>query len=247
MSWYAVQLISALVLPPLDLLVLGAAGLLLLRKRPRLGQTLIAAALALLYLLSTAIAADGLLGALETRHALPAMPRDQAGAIVVLGAGTYFDAPEYGGDTVNALALERLRYAAHLYRATGKPVLTTGGNPAGGTPEGLLMKRVLQQDFGVPVRWTEDASENTYQNARFSYRILKRAGITRIYLVTHAWHMPRAVMAFEKAGFSVVPAPTGFTTRRRTTLLDFVPQAKNFLKSYYALHEAVGLLWYELK
>ncbi len=247
MGWFAVKFVSAFLLPPLDLLLLGSVGLLMLRPRPRLGKGLIATALALLYLLSTAVVADRLLGALETRPALPAAPTDNVGAIVVLGAGTYFSAPEYGGDTVNRLALERLRYAARLYRSTGKPILVTGGNPAGGTPEGLLMKRALEDDFRVPVRWTETAARDTDENARFSYRILKQAGIRRIYLVTHAWHMPRAARAFEKAGFDVVPAPTGFTTRGRTGALDFLPRAKDLLKSYYALHEAIGMLWYRMR
>lgn len=247
MGWFATQFISAFLLPPLNLILLGTAGLLLLRSRPRLGKGLIAAALALLYLLSTTVVADALLGALETRPALPEVPHDKAGAIVVLGAGTYFNAPEYGGDTVKPLGLERLRYAARLHRATGIPILVSGGHPAGGTAEGLLMKAALENDFRVPVRWTETASRNTYENARFAYRILKRAGITRIYLVTQAWHMPRAARAFEKAGFDVIPAPTGFTTRNRTTPLDFLPRADNLLKSYYAMHEGIGLVWYALK
>ena len=96
----------------------------------------------------------------------------EADAIIILGAETYFNAPEYGGDTVNQFALERLRYGAHLFQRTGKPVLVSGGNPAGGDAEGKLMREVLMQDFSVPVRWAEVRSENTLENARLSFDIL---------------------------------------------------------------------------
>jgi len=151
-----------------------------------------------------------------------------ADAIVVLGGGTYFNAPEYGGiDTVGDGSLLRLRYAARLQRETGKPILVTGGKPLGNaSSEAQQMKAVLEKEFNVPVQWAEDASDNTLENARYSYQLLQKTGIKRIYLVTHAWHMPRSAMAFQAAGFEVIPAPTAFTTRFRTDLLSFVPDAK---------------------
>ena len=246
MNWFAVNFVSTFLLPPLNLLLLGFAGIILLNRRPRLGKGLIIAAFALLYLLSTPLIADKLLGAFETSP--PFFGNDQnAGAIVILGGGTYFNAPEYGGDTVKRLTLERLRYGARLYRRTGVPILVTGGSPAGGTPEGLLMRDALEKDFNVPVHWVEDGSDNTYENAVFSFRILQQSGIKTIYLVSHAWHMPRAIAAFERAGFRVIPAPTGYTTNHSTSWLDFLPRASSLLKSYYATHEAIGLLWYNFK
>jgi uncharacterized SAM-binding protein YcdF (DUF218 family) len=245
-SWFATNfIISSFLLPPLNLLVLSIAGTLLLRRRPRLGRGLIALSLALLYVLSTPFCAERLLGMLE-RHAGPAKLERKAGAIVVLGGGTYYDAPEYGGDTVSILALERLRYGARLYRKTGKPLLVTGGSPDGGIAEGTLMKETLEQDFGVPVRWAETASLTTHENAMFSARILRQSGVDTIYLVTQAWHMPRAQREFERAGLKVIPAGTGFTTHKEVRAMDFIPKAKDLLKSYYAMHEAIGLVWYLL-
>lgn len=255
MSWFATNLVASFLLPPLNIFMLALAGLALRNRAPRLGRALVVSAAVLLYTLSTPYVADRLLGALETARPLNLASPPTAQAIVILGAGTYFDAPEYGGDTVNRLSLERLRYGARLHRHTGKPILVTGGNPAGGTPEGLLMKGVLEKDFGVPVRWTEDASRNTYENARFSRDILKPLGISRIYLVTQAWHMPRAVYAFRQAGFQVVPAPTGFggprnheqRDRMEDRVFAILPRAGALLKSYYAMHEGIGLLWYRFR
>ena len=54
------------------------------------------------------------------------------------------------------------------------------------------MKQVLEREFQVPVTWVEETSRNTLENARGSFQVLGAAGIRRVYLVTHAWHMPRA-------------------------------------------------------
>lgn len=248
MSWFLTNLISAFLLPPLNLLLVGAAGLLLWHKRPRLAQTLIAVSLALLWLCSTPFVAESALHLLEGAPKALDTRTEQADAIVVLGGGTYFHAPEYGTDTVSDSALVRLRYAARLQRETGKPILVTGGKPLGNDlSEAQQMKSVLENEFKVPVRWTEDASDNTLENARYSYQLLHKSGIKRIYLVTHAWHMPRSAMVFRRAGFEVVPAPTAWTTRYKVDLLDFIPRAEAIRGSRIFMHELIGLLWYRLK
>ena len=107
--------------------------------------------------------------------------------IVVLGGGTYFNAVEYGGDTVSRYSLERIRYAAHLYQLTGKWILVTGGAPLGNiSSEAEQMKSVLENEFRTPVKWVEGNSNNTRENAYKSYETLKKDGITHIMLVTHA-------------------------------------------------------------
>ncbi len=248
MSWFATNLISAFLLPPLNLLLAALLGLLLARTYPRLGRTLLLFSLALLWLCSTSYFAGGALRLLEGPPKVVDTQAQPADAIVVLGGGTYFRAPEYGADTVSAATLVRLRYAAKLQRETGKPVLVTGGKPLGNDlSEAQQMKSVLEQEFNVPVRWIEDASDNTLENARYSHQLLQQTGIKRIYLVTHASHIPRASRAFQAAGFEVVPAPTGFTTRYRTNLLSFLPHAEGLRDSRIFMHELIGLLWYRLK
>lgn len=238
-------LIAALLLPPLALLLAALAGLVLLKSRPLLGRTLITTGLGLLALLSTPLVGNSLLSLLEPPAEDPL--RHSADAIVVLGAGTYFNAPEYGGDTVGSYTLERLRYAAQLYRRSGKPILASGGSPLGNAiPEAAQMKAVLQNEWLIPVAWNEAASANTLGNARNSSAILAAAGIRRIYLVTHAWHMPRARLAFEHAGFNVVPAPTGYATRSKLSVLAFLPSSDGMLQSSLFCREILGLIWYRL-
>jgi uncharacterized SAM-binding protein YcdF (DUF218 family) len=248
MSWIATNISAALLLPPLNLLLLALAGLLLWRKNARLAFALLSCAFLLLWLCATPFVAESLLHTLE--EPAPALNKSSAPAeaIVVLGGGTYFNAPEYAGDTVSDSTLQRLRYAAKLYRKLGKPLLLTGGAPRGNRhSEASLMSQVLQEEFNTPVKWLEEQSNNTLESARYSFLLLHQAGIRRIYLVTHAWHIPRAVRAFQAAGFEVVAAPMAFTTRYQTDLLAFMPSATALKDSTIYLHEVIGLLWYRLK
>lgn len=247
-SWELTNALALLLIPPGSLLLIAGYGLIIARRRPRAGKFLIGVAMLALYVLSTNYAADRLLQTLEPE------PRDlladrRGQAIVVLGGGKYFSAPEYGGtDTVKAQTLVRLRYAARLHHATGKPILVTGGSPEGSaTAEAAAMKIVLENEFKAPVGWTENNANNTLENARLSHRILNAAGVRTIYLVTHGWHMPRAKLAFEHAGFEVIPAPTGFTTGYRLTVLDFMPSAYALHNSSRFMHEVIGGGGYRLK
>lgn len=245
LSWQLTNALSSLLIPPGLLLLVLAAGLLLGRRRPRTGRMLLIAGTAGLYLLSLPVTAHFLLGLWEVT---PATATAEAGAIVVLGGGKAHSTPEYGGDTVRGTTLVRLRYAADLQRRSGLPVLVSGGSPEGSLQsEAMLMRTVLEREFGVPVRWVEEGSANTLENARLSYAILSAQDIRAIHLVTHAWHMRRAQLAFERAGFRVIPAATGHATRYRLTVLDFLPDAAALLDSALFFREALGIVWYRLR
>lgn len=240
-----IKIAERLVLPPGGLIVLGLFGLALARSHPRAGTRIALFALLSLYLLSTPIVGHGLLQTLESPYEDPAQ-YGGASAIVVLGGGSYPGAPEYGGDTVSKDTLERLRYAAHLHHRTGRPVLVTGGNPAGlDTTEGAQMKTALRE-FGVVPTWLETGSDNTWENARLTHRLLTQSNIDSVYLVTHALHMRRARLAFQYAGLRVVPAPLGYS-RQRLRILSFLPSASALRDSSDFFHEIVGIAWYRLK
>jgi len=249
MSWFVTNFIAAFLLPPLSLLLAFALGILLFHRRRRFAKPLLLIVFGLLWIVSTPYFAEGALHLLEARTAALDSQRQQADAVVILGGGTYFHAPEYAGqDTVGEQTLMRLRYGAKLQRETGKPILVTGGKPLGNhLSEAQQMRAVLEQDFRVPVRWTEEASDNTFENAHHSFRMLQAQGVRRIYLVTHAWHMPRAADVFRRAGFEVVEAPTAFTTRYQTDVLALLPRAEALRDSKIFMHEVIGLVWYRLK
>lgn len=247
-------ILELLLVPPglLVWLILAGVWLLYRRQRVRLGLGLSGSGLALLYLLSTPAVAQLLLSGLQTSPVIAAAALNEQGAqaIIVLGAGRREDAAEYGGDTLNALALERLRYAAWIARRTGLPVLVSGGlAKKGHPPEARLMKEAMESEFGVPVRWQESASRTTFENARYSSQVLQTAHIRRAFLVSHAWHMPRAVWSFEHFGMDVIAAPTVFEQWGDGPVMvrDFLPNARDLQKTAYALHEYMGNLWYRIR
>jgi uncharacterized SAM-binding protein YcdF (DUF218 family) len=242
-------LIKTVLLPPFNLLLLGIAGAVLHRRAPRLGYALMALALGLLYVVSTPLFATWSLSLLEQPYADP-LTRGDGQAIVALAGGTFSQAPEYGADVVSHLTMARIRYAARLQQRANKPLLVSGGSVHGdAVSEAQQMRTVLEEEMKVPVRWAEERSVDTYTNALESHRILAPLGIRTIYLVTHAWHIPRARLAFERAGFEVIPAPTEFNALdlSNLVLLDFLPRASALVKSYYFFHEVLGYVAYSLR
>lgn len=245
---FLTKLVAAFFLPPLNLLLLILIGIRLLPRRPHLARRAFITTGLFLYLFSTPIVVNAVRHCLEPIPPLdPTATLPAADAIVVLSGGLYRKAPEYGEDTVDGYVLERLRYAARLYRLTGKPILVTGGSwQEGRRPEADTMKESLEQDFHVPVQWVEDRSRNTFENAQFSAPILQRQNIHTIYLVTHALHMPRARAAFEHAGLHVIPAPTLFAVWDKLTIFYFLSQGWAFSMSTSLCYEALGRLWYAI-
>lgn len=246
------RLIDALAFPPGVNVLLILLGLACLRWRRIAGLFLLGAGVVSLYLLSTARLSVALMDTLQGYPALVLDTARQSGAqaIVVLGSGRRPNTPEYGGDTVSARSLERLRYAVHLGRATGLPVLASGGDPnQNGKAESVLMREAAAADLRYPLRWTEERSRTTAENARYTAELLQGQGIRRILLVSHAWHLPRAVPAFERAGFTVTPAPTAYERlgAGAAGFKGWLPDADALLTSSLALHEWVGGVWYDLR
>lgn len=242
------KLVSTLVLPPLAPLLLIIVGLVVLRSHRRTGFTLAWSGVACAIVLSSSPSVGWLAAQLEPPRAVSAEAARSAEAIVILGGGRRRHAPEYDGETVNRLTLERLRYGARLARETGLPILVSGGAPSGELPEAELMQSTLEIDFNMPVRWLERASLDTRQNAQFSAVQLNVAGVKRILLVTHAIHMPRAQAEFESQGFEVVAAPTGWLGNPENLEIDLglLPSASSAYSGWLASHEWLGRLAYRL-
>lgn len=240
-------LAKCMVLPPGLMVTVGVAGALAYPHRRRLGLALLILAPVMTWLLCMPLTAAIAARPFETFAALDAatLGAQHAEAILVLGGGAHAHAPEYGdAANVRPLTLERLRYAAHLQRLSHLPLVVSGGQPRFmADSEAALMKRALEEDFGVPVAAVEDRSRNTRENARLSRAAFPYQAIV---LVTHAMHMQRAKAEFERAGFTVIPAPMGFISDHTLdyVLADFVPTLQGLADSWYVIYEAAGALWY---
>jgi uncharacterized SAM-binding protein YcdF (DUF218 family) len=254
MSWLSY---SSLIPPNLFILLTGI-GLVLAWRWNRLGLVVATVGGALLYLGSMPVVAKYLIGYVTDlgRDAAVLPSNAPPGAIIVLSADYRRSDTPGQAYTAGPLTLERLAEAAREERRLGLPVLVSGGRPST-TNDTLagMMSRVLQDDFQVSVRWHEDRSLNTFENAAFSAEILRRAGVPSALLVTHCLDMARALWSFYAVGYPVIPA---MCHRRQTigergnevevqplSVSDFFPQVPSLFFSYLALHELIGLTWYK--
>ncbi len=241
--------LAAAVLPsPSSLAVLALAGM---AWRGRRAGMVAAGCLALLVVLAMPVVADTLLVGLERGlwpEAEAAAAGTVPGAIVVLGAEVEPDAARPGDADPGPLTLERLRAAAALARRTGLPLLAAGGVVREGAPPvAVVMARSLGEDFGLPTRWIEASSADTWQNAHAAAALLRPAQVGRVFVVTHAWHMARALIAFADAGLAAVPAPVRLDPWPQWRLGGLLPRASAWWTSYLALHEWIGRAAYAVR
>lgn len=235
---------TSLLLPPM-LLVLASLGVLLLPARcRRAGAWLAGLCLALLLFLATPFAAGHLRSLLEeagTASPFPALPQ----AVIILSAEA---ARDQGQLEPGPMTLERLLAGVRLARRTGLPVLVTGGALAPGEPPiATAMARVLAEDFRLPPRWIEPEASDTRSNAQLSAAMLRRDGIAAAYVVTHAWHMRRALGAFARTGLAAVPAPVRLDPVPKSGASDWVPSPTQWGVSWFMLREWAGILVYRLR
>jgi uncharacterized SAM-binding protein YcdF (DUF218 family) len=244
--------LELLVQPPGISLILGVAGLFLMRRRTHVGLGLLIGSFSVLYLFSMPVFAAMLHSWLSKYPSLTetTLKHQSADAIVVLAGGRLYEQNEYGEDSVSGSTLQRLRYAAWIKRRTNLPLYVSGGQIKGDKrPEAALMQAVLQKEFDVAVDYVEGHSKSTYENAQNSAQLLKSAGHHIIFLVTHDAHMRRSVAMFEHFGVKVIPAPTASlaSSKARFGLLRFMPDASAMARSKAALHEYLGLAWFALR
>ena len=240
---------AALLLPPASPLLLAAAGLLWLRHR--VGRLLIAAGLLTLWLLSSnAVAVWLAQRVLPQVSVLEPSRQAQLGAsgvqaIVVLGGGMQAVSPEYGQAQPNASTAARLRCGIQLAKHSGLPLAFAGGvgwsNAGQAVPSEASTAQVFSAEHGVSLRWIESQSRDTAENATRMHDLLAPAGVHHIALVTHAWHLPRSQALFEKAGFTVQPAPMGFVLPSERPLLQWIPSAHGLTASRQVLREWLAL------
>jgi len=234
--------------------LLIALGWLVGLSRRWVGSALVLLGLATLWLLSCNGVAIWLSrGLLPSVQALPpatvasTLKQQDVQAIVVLGGGVSPYAAEYDGPLLSSYTAARVHYGAWLARESGLPLAYAGGLgwANAGTPghptEAQAVQAMLRRANAPQPRWLDGSSRDTAENARNMAALLRPAGVQRVALVTHAFHMPRSVRAFEAVGLTVVPAPIGFTERRQRALLEWLPSTAGLEASHQVLREWLAL------
>lgn len=252
-------LVASLLLPPVPLLAMLLLAWWWQRRRPALSTLLLMLAVIGLWFSQCQITGELLERQLAVAPSLSTQrlaelrrgATDGRTAIVVLGGGTRVLASEYGESHLNNISAERLHYGLWLARQLPLPVLFSGSNgwaQPDAPAEATVAARVASRDYGRTLRWQESQSHDTRGNARFSLPMLQKDGVTQVVLVTHGWHMRRAVRAFtEEASrigmaLKVVPAPMGLVADRQLPALQrWVPSMEGNQRVRQALREWIGL------
>jgi uncharacterized SAM-binding protein YcdF (DUF218 family) len=250
--------LRALLLPPVPLLLLLLALVLLPWRGGQRVRGALLLAVAGLWFTATPVGGAWLMQTLTQpppalnaaqRLALVGAPNT---AVLVLGAGRDAAVAEFDGRAdLTPLALARLRYGVWLARQTRLPLGFSGGLGHGlepGPSEAALAAQVARQEFGLALRWREDRSRDTRENARLSVALLQRDGVRQIVLVTHAAHQRRALAGFRQAiaeqgaAITLLPAPMGGPANGPVVAMDWVPTPRGLQLSWMAVYEWLGQL-----
>ena len=166
--------------------------------------------------------------------------------IVLLGSGTVKLSREAGPGLGGYGRIERAVAAWRDCAAGGHDctIIVSGGDPSN---KGLSEADVFAGSLialGVPQSdiLREGASRNTFENARFTQRLLAERGFDRVFLVTSGFHMRRSLHYFRHFGVVAEPLPA-LVLQPQPGLL---PRAVNVGLADAALHEYVGLLRYHV-
>ena len=238
---------------PINVLLFGTlAGVILCYTRhARFGRGLALAAILILLAVAILPLRGVLLAPLENRFPQPPADLPPPYGIVVLGGAISDSVSEARGQTVFDEGGERLTEAVILAKRfpEARVVYTSGTNSIfGGTSSEAARARDLMVAMGVARdRVTiEDRARNTEENATFTAAMVHPEASQRWLVVTSAFHMPRAMGVFEKAGFHPIAYPVSFYTTGRgfedfRPILDPLGNMKTFV---LAAHEWIGLAAY---
>ncbi len=245
--------LTVLALPPAVGLLIILLGMgLMSRYRSRLGTGIALFGVGLTWLLAcngfAVLMAQYLMpqyDSISLASAGPALRDKQAQAVIVLGGGSETRSREYGSPQPSSVTVARMHYGGLLSRSAGLPLGFSGGISHSAADnvgtEAQAVQRWMTQ-LGLPaLKWSEGNSRDTRENAQQIATLLRKDGVERIALVTHAWHMPRARRAFEAVGMTVTPAPMGFIDAVDATSLEWLPSSEGLRHSRLILREMLGL------
>jgi uncharacterized SAM-binding protein YcdF (DUF218 family) len=232
------------------LLLLLMGAVLLKAGRDRAGRRLVAASAALLLFGGWLPVSNWLMLPLEQRFSRPVLA-GQLDGIVVLGGAE--EARIWRGRSGHALNEAGERFTEAIALARNYPrakVAFTGGSIElfTGPNVGADAARAIFADLGLAEGERllfERKARDTWENAVFVKALAQPKEGERWVVVTSAWHMPRAIGAFRKAGFPVEPWPVDYRTASFWDVLrPFEAPADGLKRFDTALREWIGLAVY---
>jgi len=250
MFFYLSKILGFFAVPSNFIIMVGIAGTLLLRTRfVRMGSRLTIGSLILLAVVGLSPVGNALILPLEQRFPAWDSSRGPPDGIVILGGAVTPDVARARNDVALNEAAERMTAAVELARRypSARIIFSGGeGNLAFGGNESEAALKLFERLGVAPGRIiTEDKSRNTVENALFSKQIAMPRPGERWLLVTSAYHLPRSVGVFRKAGFAVEAYPVDWRTRGpEDALRPFALMGDGIRRSDTAVREWIGLLAY---
>ena len=229
-----------------------AAVLALLFGLKRLALAVSVAAGLILFVTLYTQAGSFVLQGLEARFPKPVADPQNLSCMIVLGGAFETEVTTASGGIEMNQAADRFVEALRLARAHPQSIILVSGGDGSlsGAYEGdAIASARFFETFGIgPERLVrETASRTTSENVDNSRAILSERGLSNCLLITSAFHMPRAVGLFRRAGIDVTPWPTDYRTSGRVTLgLDFTQPTLNAQQTATAVREWIGLAAYAL-
>jgi len=243
------KILQFFLLPSTFILVLILIGLIFLSKQRRTGKILVIIGLLLYYIFSITPVTDLILLPLESQYQ-PVQKNefDKADKIVLLLGGKE-------SDVLRASEVLRIYVQSSKFKVQSSKIIVSGKDPL--NPERNEAEGVKEflVGWGIPPEniILENQSRNTFESAK---NIKKLVGTAPFFLVTSAYHMPRAMETFQKMGTNPISAPTDFKTKKTLhqnefgtrfsyNLLDFFPGLGNLKNPNLVFHEYLGILLYK--
>lgn len=242
--WFFIQPLNLTII-----LLLAGAALGAMRLK-RTGRAVSGAAVLLLVLCAWTSVGALMLNPLEERFARPAEMPARVDGLVVLGGGFEgainlvrggYDLNSGGDRFVEAAILARRFPDARVLVSGGTGTLVLDGEGDADTAPRLLTALGVDRTRLI----LENRSRNTYENAQFSREMADPKSGETWLLVTSAFHMPRSVGLFRKAGFDVVPWPVDYRTSGEEGIGLFRDNPADSLQTAtMAIREWIGLAAY---
>lgn len=246
------KIISALLLPLPIAMALLFIGLLFFwfSQRKAIANIFLTSGFAVLLVFGFSVFPATLLNSLENTYSPVTQLPKNVSEIVVLGGGVRSDTNAPPNTQLSSASLSRLIEGIRLYRLyhqnnTNEKLILSGGRVFGMPAEAGIMQNIAVI-LGVQPKdiELEAGSRDTYEEAQY---LKTQLGQHPFLLVTSAYHMPRAVGIFKKAGLQPIAAPTQyFGDKSRHTFKYYIPNSNYLIMSDIAIHEYLGRLWAKL-
>jgi uncharacterized SAM-binding protein YcdF (DUF218 family) len=252
--FFALSKTLGVMLLPSNLLIgLGLSGLVLLFTRfAAHGRRLLAASLLLLAICGWSPLGSLLLYPLEQRFFPWDATRGAPDGIVVLGGAIDPDLSAARGVPAFRGGVDRLLAAVALGRRYPQArIIYSGGSAnlfADDAAKEADIALTVFENLGIPKQrlTVERLSRNTEENARFSKALASPTPGERWLLVTSAYHMPRSIGVFRRAGFAVEPYPVDWHTAGGDVLTPSIFAGDGLQRTDVAIREWIGLAAYRI-